>query len=73
MLGYVVDVSCMGAHSDSVEGLNWRLMLGSAMIPPIVVCLGVYFCVFGSTPLSVTVFGDPWQLKKCSLNRLAMS
>lgn len=58
MLGYVVDVTCMGVHSDTVEGLNWRLMLGSAMVPPIVVCFGVYFCVFAPLSRRLLFFGS---------------
>ena len=57
MLGYVVDVTCMGVHSDAVEGLNWRLMLGSPMVPPILVCFGVYFCVSAPPPRRLLFFG----------------
>ena len=44
MLGYVADVAFYNVHSDSIVGLNWRLMLASAMIPPVFVCFQVYFC-----------------------------
>lgn len=33
----------MNIKSSRVEGLNWRLMLGSAMVPPLIVCAQVYF------------------------------
>lgn len=45
MLGYIVDVAFMNVSSSSVEGLNWRIMLASAMVPPLFVCAQVYFCV----------------------------
>jgi len=38
MLGFVASVAFGDVHSDSIEGLNWRLMLGSASIPPLFVC-----------------------------------
>ncbi|KAK1146773.1 hypothetical protein N8T08_002534 [Aspergillus melleus] len=44
MLGYIASVAFMDVHSDSLVGLNWRLMLGSTAIPPMVVCAQVYFC-----------------------------
>ena len=44
MLGYVADVAFYNVHSDSITGLNWRLMLASAMVPPLFVCAQVYFC-----------------------------
>lgn len=50
MLGYIADVAFYNVHSTKIEGLNWRLMLASAMVPPIIVCTQVYFCV--CTPLS---------------------
>lgn len=33
----------MNVKSSSIEGLNWRLMLASAMVPPLIVCVQVYF------------------------------
>lgn len=45
MLGYVMDVAFMNVKSSKIEGLNWRLMLASAMVPPLIVCVQVYFCV----------------------------
>jgi len=44
MVGYMADVAFWNVHSDKIEGLNWRLMLSSAMVPPIFVCAQVYFC-----------------------------
>ena len=44
MLGYVTDVAFYKVHSDSISGLNWRLMLASAMVLPLVVCAQVYLC-----------------------------
>lgn len=40
MLGYIVDAALL----DVREGLNWRLMLGSTVIAPVLVCIQVYFC-----------------------------
>jgi sugar porter (SP) family MFS transporter len=40
MLGYIVDAALLGVRND----LNWRLMLGSTVIAPIIVCSQVYFC-----------------------------
>lgn len=42
--GYIADVAFYNIHSDTIPGLNWRLMLASAMVPPIFVCSQVYFC-----------------------------
>ncbi|KAI5777753.1 hypothetical protein EDC01DRAFT_386336 [Geopyxis carbonaria] len=44
MLGYMSSVAFFNVHSDSIEGLNWRLMLASAMVPPLFVITQVYFC-----------------------------
>lgn len=44
MLGYIVDVAFMNIKSSNIEGLNWRLMLASPMLPPLIVCVQVYFC-----------------------------
>jgi len=44
MLGYVADVAFYKVKSDSISGLNWRLMLASAMVLPLVVCAQVYLC-----------------------------
>jgi sugar porter (SP) family MFS transporter len=40
MLGYIVDAALI----DVRPTLNWRLMLGSTVIAPILVCAQVYFC-----------------------------
>lgn len=40
MLGNVVDV----AFLETKDGLNWRLMLGSTIFLPIIVCCIVFFC-----------------------------
>lgn len=44
MIGFIADVAFWNVHSDSIEGLNWRLMLASACVPPLFVCAQVYFC-----------------------------
>lgn len=33
----------MNIKSSRIEGLNWRLMLSSAMVPPLLVCAQIYF------------------------------
>ena len=33
MLGFIASVAFMNVHSDSITGLNWRLMLGSTGLP----------------------------------------
>jgi MFS family permease len=40
MLGYIVDAALL----DVRKYLNWRLMLGSTVIAPVLVCAQVYFC-----------------------------
>jgi sugar porter (SP) family MFS transporter len=40
MLGYIVDAALL----DVRKYLNWRLMLGSTVIAPVLVCLQVYLC-----------------------------
>jgi len=40
MLGYIVDAALIDVRQD----LSWRLMLGSTVIAPILVCAQVYFC-----------------------------
>ncbi|RYP04966.1 hypothetical protein DL765_009987 [Monosporascus sp. GIB2] len=47
MLGYVADLASYHVPDGRVIELNWRLMMGSAMIPAVVVCAIVY-----STPES---------------------
>ncbi len=51
MLGYVADLALFrvadpapGRSGDGIKGLKWRLMLASAMLPAVVVCLLVYAC-----------------------------
>ncbi|KAI1083936.1 hypothetical protein F5B20DRAFT_359587 [Whalleya microplaca] len=44
MIGYVADLAFYYVPDRSgIIGLNWRLMMGSAMIPAVVVCAMVYF------------------------------
>ncbi|SPO39294.1 related to arabinose-proton symporter [Pseudozyma flocculosa] len=43
MLGFVADIAFYNVPNQSgIDGLNWRLMLGSAAIPPIFVLVLVY-------------------------------
>jgi sugar porter (SP) family MFS transporter len=45
MLGYVADLAFYGVKdSGTVTGLNWRLMMGSAGVPALIVCACVYRC-----------------------------
>ncbi|KAL3438209.1 hypothetical protein BDV09DRAFT_205620 [Aspergillus tetrazonus] len=44
MLGYISSVAFMNVQSDTLQGLNWRLMFGVTAIPPMLVCAQVYFC-----------------------------
>ncbi|KAI9690870.1 MAG: hypothetical protein M1822_008489 [Bathelium mastoideum] len=45
MLGYVADLAFYYVPDQSgITGLNWRLMMGSAMLPAIVVCIFVFMC-----------------------------
>jgi hypothetical protein len=45
MIGYVADLALYFVPDHGIElGLNWRLMMGSAMLPAVVVCLFVYKC-----------------------------
>ncbi|KAK6845080.1 hypothetical protein PG995_015190 [Apiospora arundinis] len=44
MIGYVADLAFYFVPDKSgISGLNWRLMMGSAMIPAVIVCAIVYF------------------------------
>lgn len=44
MLGYVMDLAFFAVPDLSgIIGLNWRLMMGSALIPAVIVCAIVYF------------------------------
>lgn len=45
MLGYVADLALYGVpDSSGITGLNWRLMMGSAGLPAVIVCALVYRC-----------------------------
>uniref|UniRef100_A0A1N6MC03 Putative sugar porter n=1 Tax=[Candida] hispaniensis TaxID=312227 RepID=A0A1N6MC03_9ASCO len=45
MMGYVMDLSFYYVKDrGSIEGLNWRLMLGSALIPALFCCVQVVWC-----------------------------
>ncbi|KAH7015656.1 hypothetical protein EDB80DRAFT_708429 [Ilyonectria destructans] len=45
MLGYVADLAFYGVpDSSGITGLNWRLMMGSAGVPALIVCSLVYLC-----------------------------
>ncbi|KAK9452060.1 uncharacterized protein V1518DRAFT_49370 [Limtongia smithiae] len=45
MLGYVADVAFYNVPDTThITGMNWRLMLGSAMAPAVIVCAQVFFC-----------------------------
>ncbi|GJJ05947.1 hypothetical protein Clacol_000134 [Clathrus columnatus] len=45
MLGYAADLAFFKVPDPhNIKGLNWRLMLGSAGIPAIFVCVQVFFC-----------------------------
>ena len=45
MLGYVADLAFFKVKdTPHVVGLNWRLMMGSAMLPAVIVCFFVFMC-----------------------------
>jgi len=45
MLGYASDLAFYGvADTSTITGLNWRLMMGSAMFPAVIVCCFVFMC-----------------------------
>ncbi|KAI1325861.1 sugar transporter-domain-containing protein [Xylariaceae sp. FL0255] len=45
LVGYVADLAFYNVPDLSgIIGLNWRLMMGSAMIPAVIVCCLVFFC-----------------------------
>jgi hypothetical protein len=45
MLGYAADLAFYSvADRPGIVGLNWRLMLGSAMLPAVIVCCVVFLC-----------------------------
>ncbi|KAG9604960.1 putative MFS myo-inositol transporter, partial [Aureobasidium melanogenum] len=43
MLGFIASVAFYPVQVDGYPGLNWRLMLASTSIPPIVVCCMTFF------------------------------
>lgn len=57
MLGYVADLAFYSVPDGRIVGLNWRLMMGSAMLPAVVVCCIVFF-----TPEVGVFFPPPWTL-----------
>lgn len=52
MLGYVMDLAFFTVPDRGIPGLNWRLMMGSALIPAVIVCALVYFTPEVGCPLS---------------------
>ncbi|WFC98790.1 hypothetical protein MYAM1_001522 [Malassezia yamatoensis] len=44
MIGYVLDLIFYKVQSTHVQGLNWRLMMGSAAVPALFVMAQIYFC-----------------------------
>ncbi|KAN0077791.1 Sugar transporter domain containing protein [Elaphomyces granulatus] len=45
MFGYVADLAFFQVPDQpGIVGLNWRLMMGSAMFPAVIVCLFVFLC-----------------------------
>lgn len=46
MVGYIADVAFYKVPDPAhITGLNWRLMLASACVPPLIVCSQIYFSV----------------------------
>ncbi|KAI5211570.1 hypothetical protein AUEXF2481DRAFT_5251 [Aureobasidium subglaciale EXF-2481] len=43
MLGFVASVAFYGVSAEGYSGLNWRLMLASTSVPPIIVCCMTFF------------------------------
>ncbi|KAH0031588.1 putative MFS myo-inositol transporter, partial [Aureobasidium melanogenum] len=43
MLGFIASVAFYSVQADGYPGLNWRLMLASTSIPPIIVCCMTFF------------------------------
>lgn len=61
MVGYAADLAFYGVPDRSgIQGLNWRLMMGSAMLPAVIVCCIVYF-----TPEVRFVIPRPARRMKC--------
>jgi hypothetical protein len=45
MIGYVADLGFYFVPDHGIElGLNWRLMMGSAMIPAVIACCFIFVC-----------------------------
>ena len=45
MLGYVADLAFYAIFDKpNITGLNWRIMMSSAMLPAVIVCCFVYKC-----------------------------
>lgn len=45
MVGYAADLAFFTVpDKPHIIGLNWRLMMGSAMLPAVIVCLFVFMC-----------------------------
>lgn len=45
MLGYAADLAFYGVpDTHNITGLNWRLMMASAMLPAVIVCCFVFLC-----------------------------
>lgn len=45
MIGYVADLALFNVpDAHNITGLNWRLMMGSAMLPAVIVCCFVFLC-----------------------------
>lgn len=44
MLGFIASVAFFSVTTESIAFLDWRLMLGSTGIPPLIVLAQVYFC-----------------------------
>jgi sugar porter (SP) family MFS transporter len=45
MVGYAADLAFYGVpDSSNIQGLNWRLMMASAMMPAVIVCCFVFLC-----------------------------
>ncbi|KAH0608350.1 uncharacterized protein H6S33_001484 [Morchella sextelata] len=44
MVGYLAGVAFHDIHSEKIPGLNWRLMIASPMVPPLIVCVHIFFC-----------------------------
>ncbi|CAG8957526.1 hypothetical protein HYFRA_00010392 [Hymenoscyphus fraxineus] len=45
MVGYAADLAFYNVpDKHNITGLNWRLMMGSAMLPAVIVCFFVFMC-----------------------------